>query len=213
MKKKAVKKEGRIPNSAKITFAVILIIVSIVYCWYTFGKYSRGLNTRDEPAIGRNNDRPDGQDGRRGGPPGDRQPPSEEERQARRQEMMNELASELELTEEQKTQMTAAMSSEMPQSREGWQQRREQMAAILTPEQQEKAREVMRNRFGGRGGPGGPGGRMRERMETAERVLPPDQMEILEERLEQRIQDFRDRRGSRNNPPDAPPGESPPDRP
>ena len=195
MKKKAPQKASKIPDSVKISVAVILIIGSIAYGWYTLKKYNRGLDTRGMIAMTRPDDRsgPPGPGQREQSRPGERRGPDPE----RMQEMREQIAEELGLTEEQRAQIQALMSGERPRSREEMEQRREQMNEILTPEQQEKFREVMRERFRRMGGR--MRGMMGRRMETARRVLPPDQFKILEERMEERRREFMQRRGERRD--------------
>jgi hypothetical protein len=109
------------------------------------------------------------------------------------------MAAELNLTEEQKEAMETLRAKGPPQSPEQGESRFEEMQSILTPEQQSAIQAGMHSRRQHR--------RARHQAK-ARRTLPPDQLKIFEERLEERDKEFE--RGGFRGPGGGPPPQGPP---
>ncbi len=154
-----------------VLFTVLVFIAACIYAVNTYFHYSKGLAKNDRRMAG-NPGRPDG-------PPENMQRPN-------RQEMRDRMTKDLNLTPEQLKQMDKLQTNNPPASPEEGRKRMEEMQKILTPEQQEKMRSTMQQNMGQR----------RDRMisrqlEKAEKVLPPDQLDLFKQKLEDR----------KNNPP------------
>lgn len=113
-------------------------------------------------------------------------------------EMRERMATEIGLTEEQQRQLDALRQ----QGGEDFRSIREAFMAVLTPEQRERLaarREAFRQEIRAR---------MRERLS---RVLPPDQLEAFERKLEERRREGRGPFGGpMGPPPEGPPPDGPP---
>ena len=150
--------ENERSHGLKLVVAAALLVGSVVFV------YAQWKSTRPAP------------------PPADERPiaeqrfaeqrPSREEMEQRRAEMF----SELNLTPEQQEQIQALGTPEgRGMGREAGRARMEAMREILTSEQREQMREQMTQR-------------MRDRMSRQADVLPPDQREAFNRRLEERIE-------------------------
>jgi len=111
------------------------------------------------------------------GPEGRPGPPSPEQREQFRAQMV----AELNLTPEQQAQMEAIRE----RSDGDWRAMREEIQAVLTPEQRQRAEAMREERFA----------RMRARMMEDAQVLDLEQRERFEQRLEERRRQWEERRG------------------
>jgi len=181
------KKKTRWPLAV---LAILAIIGTAVYSGSSYYRFSRGI-PEDRPEYGPPPPGDRGPGERRGGPP------SEEERQQRFQEM----ATELNLTPEQQSQIRELMSQPWQGGREGGRERFEQMRSILTPEQQEKASQGFRSRMDDR---------MQRRLNEARKSLPEKEVRALEEQMKERRRQMEERRRRGGGPPGPPPFGGPP---
>ncbi|MDX2176657.1 MAG: hypothetical protein SF028_09305 [Candidatus Sumerlaeia bacterium] len=131
-----------------------------------------------------------GPGGRMNGPEGMM---SEEERKAQRAEVLDQLG----LTPEQRAKLEeieARFAGQDP--REAWRGRMEASAEVLTPEQREKAQQLMRDR-------------MRGRMEERLKMLPEGERDKFRQKLEQRMSERRGRMEARMQNGESPRGPRP----
>ena len=169
------KKDSRTKDWLKIAVLVIAILTGLAYTGNAWLTYSRGIpdpNGREREEFGE------------GRPRGER--PPWPQTQEERQERFNQMANELNLTLEQRDQITELWQAGRAEGPDGWRDRREQMQSILTPQQQAQIGQRMQARgqqF------------MNRRLEEAKRKLPPDQYKRFEERMKERANQFRGRRG------------------
>lgn len=124
--------------------------------------------------------------------------PTEEERKAMRTEMLDHL----QVTPEQRAKLDEIEKRFAGKDgREVWRERMEAAAEVLTPEQQEKAREYMQTNMRAR---------MEARMRERIKVLPPEEQEKFMRKFEERRGEmearWRQRRAERRGeqPPAAP---------
>jgi Spy/CpxP family protein refolding chaperone len=165
MNKEKEKAKSDSRNWVTMCVALLLILGGAAYTTMTWWSYSSGIPQQREGDEGEF--RPE-----RGGPRRDG-PPSPQERQER----FNQMARELNLSEDQKNQITQIWSAAPPEGREGWRERMEKMQSVLTPQQQEQAaasRESRRQQWKNR------------RLQEAKKSLPPDQFKIYQQRLNER---------------------------
>lgn len=169
--------------------AIILLLGAIGwYAWSTMQHYG---GMEPEPV--------ENSDGTQAQRPG---PPSPEQREQMRTRMRETMRQELNLTDDQQAKIDALISEPMPDSREERRARFEQMQQVLTPEQQEKARELrqnMRRQF------------MQRRMEEMAKTANPEDMAAMQQRFEEMQRRFGDRGpGGGGPPPNGPPPEGAP---
>jgi len=196
-------------QKVKISLALALIVACGVYAVLTVRAYRRGIPS--EAGRYQQGVRGDGREGRedRTRESGERVSSGTQERrfdmeggnrwgrgdiEQIRQEMMDHMTKELELTPEQQAGIKEIWSGGIATSRGEFEKRIEKASELLTPEQREKADEIRRER----------GGDMRRRgmqrlierrLEKARETLPEDQMKIYEKKLQERIEDWENRRG------------------
>lgn len=200
-------------KTPKIAVAVVLIAVCGYYAYAQYSKFSTPL--RPEPPAPVEVVNADGTTtvveapaqrrgpGGPGGPGGS--PPSEAEREAFRNAMRQEMITELQLTPEQQTKMEEVMNSEG-----GPREHMRAMREVLTPEQQEKARNMREQHMTQM---------MNRRLEEAKKTLPESEVKKLEEKMKERLEARRNGerpswapeggRGDRGGegPPPPPPGD------
>ena len=149
---------------------IVVLIAAMVgmgyYGWTTYSRYTHGLppNQNQTPgAMGPGGPRMNAAGARPG-------PPSPEQRRER----MNQMMRELNLSGEQRAQMDKLWEGPPPDSREARQERRQTMEQILTPEQQQQARQMMRQG-------------MQRRLDRARQTLSPKDFATLERRIQDRM--------------------------
>jgi Spy/CpxP family protein refolding chaperone len=156
-------------SKLKIVLSMIVLIGVGWYGWGAISPYFRGMEPEPEAGATVTSTQRDGERrGRR-----DRSPPSPEERRA----WMEQMAQELNLTEDQQEKLKAIREQPRPESREDWRQRREQMQAVMTEEQRQQARQMVR-------------GRMNQRLERMREQLSPEDFETLRKRREERFNNY-----------------------
>jgi len=160
----------------KIAISVLAILAGLAYTGNAWLTYSRGIpdpNPRDREDFGRGE-----------GPRSERPPWPQNDQE--RQERFGQMADELNLTQEQRDQLTQMWQAGRSEGPDGWRDRREQMQSILTPAQQAQIGQRMQAR-----------GQqyMNRRLEEAKKKLPPDEYKRYEERMKERANQGRGRRG------------------
>lgn len=169
-KQKKSEAEGKRRGLWRPLLAVVLVVGAGYLVWATVAPYRQGL----PPKEGAETQWAGGPG--RGGAGGDGERPASptaEERQAR----FAEFADELKLSDEQRARMQALMAHppERGEGREGWEARRQAFEEILTPEQQEQARQIFRQR-------------MAQGMERMRQVLSEEDFAALQRRIEERME-------------------------
>ncbi|MCA9439924.1 MAG: hypothetical protein KC964_03895 [Candidatus Omnitrophica bacterium] len=184
-----------------LILALIAIVATAVYSGSQYYRFNQGI-PEDRPEFGPPGPRGDRDGGGRGR--GDWRAPSEEERQQR----MQEMAQELNLTPDQQNQIRDIMSQPWEGGPENRGQRMQQVQSVLTPEQQEKAHTMFESRMRQR-----MDDHMQRRLNEAKKSLPPKEVKALEEQMKERRKQMEQRRrqgGGRRGGPPGPPGFGPP---
>jgi hypothetical protein len=170
-------------TAVKASLAILILIGAVVYSVYTLNKFNSGL-PREQAAVsagssGDSSYQAGGSTIKPGTSSVQMIPISEEERKEIREEFIREL----DLTPEQLKVAKKYEKKGPPKDLEEAKVRMKVLRETLTPEQQkifwQKMREVRDERIA-------------SRKEKAKQTLPPDQYEIFEERLEDRINQFRE---------------------
>jgi len=178
--------------------ALIAIVATAVYSGQSYYRFHQGIpeerpdfgSPGGPPGDGERGDR--GRGGWRGGPP------TEEERERR----MQEMAKELNLTPDQQTQIRNIMSQPWEGGPENRGQRFEQVRSVLTPQQQEQARDMFQSRMRSRMDE-----RMQRRLNEARKSLPEKEVKALEAQMNERRRQMEQRRREGGGPPGfGPPG-------
>lgn len=165
-------------SRTKLVFAAIFFVgcVALLYGRYqSVRPEALAEQSREERRERRpEGERPPGEGGGRGDRMMGGMGPTEEERKAMREEVLGTLN----LTPEQRTKLDEIEKRfEGKDGREAWRERMEASAEVLTPEQQEKAREFMQTNMRSR---------MEARMKERIKVLPPEEQEKFMQKFEER---------------------------